>query len=278
MRTGKPYFARLFTGFPKPKHRIPGTGFAGTVDKVGEHVTQFKVGEFVFGETTLGFSTNAEYVSISEDGVVLPLPESMNFAEASTYGDGFVTSLNFLQEIGQLQAGQSVLINGASGALGTAAVQIAKHLGAEVTAVSSTRNVNLVTSLGADYVIDYTKTDFTKLNQKFDLVYDTIGKSSFSKAKSILKPNGQYLSPVLKGQLLLDMLCTSIVGSKKARFAATGLRSNEELKNLLQQLVEMQSAGKLKTIIDRQFPLEKTREAHTYVDAGRKRGNVIINI
>ena len=186
MRTGTPYFGRLFTGLRKPKHAIPGTGFAGVVEAVGENVTVFKMGDRVFGETTLGFSTNAEYLTIPENGVILNMPENLSYADGATFGDGPITSMNFLKEIAQIKTGQKVLINGASGSLGTAAVQIAKYFGAEVTGVCSTRNVGLVKSLGADHVIDYTKKDFTKVNETYDVVYDTIGKSSFGKCKNIL--------------------------------------------------------------------------------------------
>jgi len=276
MRTGKPYFGRLMTGLTKPKHAIPGTGFAGVVEAAGEKVTTFKPGDRVFGETTLGFSTNAEYFIIPEAGVILPMPENMTYAEGATFGDGHVTSLNFLKEIARIKPGQRVLINGASGSLGTAAVQLAKFFGAEVTGVSSTRNVGLVKSLGADHVIDYTKKDFTKVNETYDVVFDTVGKSSFSKSKNILSEKGLYLSPVLKFSLLLQMIRTSVSGKKKAKFAATGLRSDGELQNLFVELVGIFKEGRLKTVIDRQYPLEKVAEAHTYIASGHKKGNVVI--
>jgi NADPH:quinone reductase-like Zn-dependent oxidoreductase len=276
MRTGKPYFGRLMTGLTKPKHTIPGTGFAGVVETVGENVTSFKTGDRVFGETTLGFSTNAEFVAVPENGVILPMPENMSYAEGATYGDGHVTSLNFLKEIAQIKPGQKVLINGASGSLGTAAVQIAKFFGAEVTGVTSTRNVGLVKSLGADHVIDYTKKDFTKVNETYYVIFDTVGKSSFSKSKKILSESGLYVSPVLKFSLLLQMMRTSVFGKKKAKFAATGLRSDAELKSMINELVEIFTEGRLKTVIDRQYPLERVAEAHTYIASGHKKGNVVI--
>lgn len=278
MRTGTPYFGRLFTGLRKPKHPIPGTGFAGVVEAVGAKVNAFRPGDRVFGETTLGFSTNAEYVAVPENGVILPMPENLSFAEATTFCDGHLTSLNFLQEIARVQPGQQVLINGASGSLGTAAVQLAKYFGAEVTGVCSSRNVGLVKSLGADHVIDYTKEDFTKNGQTYDVIFDTVGKSSFGKAENVLAESGWYISPVLKFSLLLQMMWTSAFGKKKAKFAATGLRTDEELKGLLAQLVEIFKEGRLKTVIDRQYPLEKTAEAHTYIAAGHKRGNVVIAV
>jgi len=276
MRTGKPYFGRLMTGLTKPKHAIPGTGFAGVIVKTGRDVKKFNLCTRVFGETTLGFSTNAEFVAVPENGVILPMPENMGYAEGATYGDGHVTSMNFLKEIAQIKAGQKVLINGASGSLGTAAIQIAKYLGAEVTGVCSTRNAGLVISLGADQVIDYTKKDFTKANETYDVVYDTIGKSSFPRSRNILSESGLYVSPVLKFSLLLQMKWTSVFSKKKAKFAATGLRSDNELRGLLSELVDIFKAGRLKTVIDRQYPLEKVAEAHTYIITGRKKGNVAI--
>lgn len=278
MRTGTPYFGRLFTGLRKPKHPIPGTGFAGTIEAIGKNVTTFKPGDRVFGETTLGFSTNAEYVAVPENGVMLPMPDNLSFAEATALCDGHLTSLNFLQEIAHIKPGQKVLINGASGSLGTAAVQLANYFGAEVTGVCSTRNVGLVKSLGADQVIDYTKQDFTRNGQTYDIIYDTIGKSAFGKCKDSLAENGLYISPVLKFSLLLRMMWTSKGSKKKARFAATGLRTDEELRKLLAQLIDIFKEGRLKTIIDRQYPLEKVAEAHTYIAAGHKKGNVIITV
>ncbi len=276
MRTGKPYFGRLMTGLTKPKHPIPGTGFAGTIVATGQNIRRFNLGTRVFGETTLGFSTNAEYVAVPENGVILPMPENMSYAEAATFGDGHVTSFNFLKEIANIKPGQKVLINGASGSLGTAAVQIAKYMGAEVTAVTSTRNVGLVKSLGANHVIDYTKKDFTNSNKTYDVVFDTIGKSSFSKSKNILSEKGTYVSPVLKLSLLFQMMWTSAFSKKKAKFAATGLRKDDELRDMFSDLVEIFKEGRLKTIIDRQYPLEKVAEAHTYIASGHKKGNVVI--
>lgn len=276
MRTGKPYFGRLMTGLIKPKHAIPGTGFAGTVEAMGKNVQKFKIGDRVFGESTISFGTNAEYVVIPEKGVILKMPENLTFTDAASFCDGHLTSLNFLKEIAQIKTGQKILINGASGSLGTAAVQIAKYLGAEVTGICSTRNIGLVKSLGADHVIDYTKKKITELDETFDVVYDTIGKSSFAKSKKILTELGLYVSPVLNFSLLLQQIWTSMFTRKKARFAATGLLKDAELRELLSALIEIFKQGKLKTYIDRQYPLEKVFEAHTYIASGRKKGNVVI--
>lgn len=276
MRTGKPYFGRLFTGLSKPKRPIPGTGFSGVVVAVGSDVKSFDIGDEVFGESTDIFSTNAEFIAIPESSVMVHKPESLSFAEACVFCDGHLTSYNFLKKIANVQVGQRVLINGASGSLGMAAVQIAKSLGAHVTGVCSTGNIGLVKSLGADEVIDYRKDDFTKSQKQFDIIYDTVGKSSFKACKNVLSENGQYISPVLQFGLLIDMIITSKFGSKKAKFEATGLNNEKELKKMLEGVMEIFHKGHLKTFIDRQFPLEKVGEAHKYIDLGHKRGNVVI--
>jgi len=278
MLTGKPYISRLFMGIRKPKHSIPGTGFSGEVVALGEGVTQFKKGDVVFGETTLGFSTNAEYVAVPETGVILKKPDHLSHSEDCTLCDGALTSLNFLKEIAQIKPGHKILINGAAGSLGTAAIQLACYFGAEVTGVCSTKNLGLVRSLGAHHVIDYTKEDFTQSGVKYDVIYDTIGKSSFGKCKQVMTENGQYISPVLQFSLLTQMMWTSLFGKQKAKFAASGLKKDAELSELVKELLQINQEGKLKSIIDRQFPLEKAAEAHRYISAGHKKGNVIIMI
>lgn len=277
MRTGKPYFGRIFTGIRKPKHPIPGTGFAGEVMAVGKEVIAFKKGDRVLGETTLGFSTNAEYVTIPENGVILPMPENMPYSEAASYCDGALTSLNFLQKIAKIRSGQSILINGASGSLGTAAVQLAKYFGAEITAVCSTQNLGLVKSLGADHVIDYTTEKLFEKGQTYDVIFDTVGKLTFGKVKKSLSPNGLYISPVLQIPLLIDMIITSF-SKKKAKFSATGIKSDRNLRVMLAELLKIYEEGKLKTVIDRQYPLEKLHTAHKYIETGRKKGNVVITV
>ncbi len=278
MRTGYPIIGRLFTGLTKPKNAISGTGFAGEIEAIGTNVSQFKVGDKVFGESLDTFGTYAEYVCINEEGIITTKPENISFEEAAVSGDGAITSWNFLQELTQLEAGQSILINGASGSLGTAAVQIAKHLGATVTGVCSTQNIELVKSLGADYVIDYKKEDFTQNGKTYDLIYDTVGKSSFSKCKKSLTENGEYLSPVLGMRLLLQVIVTSIFGKKKAKFSATGTLSKNKIKSFLKEIKALYATGKLKSIIDKKYRLEEVADAHRYIDKGHKKGNVVITL
>jgi NADPH:quinone reductase-like Zn-dependent oxidoreductase len=276
MRTGKPYIGRLFLGLTKPKHPIWGTGFAGVVEAVGAEVTKFQVGDQVFGENIDTMGAYAEYIAVPEEGIVAHLPDNLSFEEAAGLCDGGITSLNFLCNLGNVHQGQKVLINGASGALGTAAVQIAKHFGAEVTGVCSTKNLAMVKELGADYVIDYTQEDFTQNTAAYDLIYDTVGVRAFADCRNALKEDGIYASPVLGMPLLGQMLWTSLFDTKKAKFSATGALPVEETKRLLGILLEIIEAGHLKGVIDRSYPLEQLVAAHHYVDKGHKRGNVVL--
>ena len=278
IREGTPCYGRLFLGLTKHNKPIAGTGFAGEVESIGEGVKLYKKGDTVFGETGLNFSANAEYLCISEEEVITKLRNNMNYEEAAPICDGALTSYAFLKDIGKLKSGQSILINGASGSLGTAAVQIASHLGADVTGVCSSVNIEMVKSLGANQVIDYTKDDFTKGSKSYDIIYDAVGKSSFCKSKNSLTTNGIFLSPVLSLPLLLQMLWTSKIGYKKAIFSATGLRSPLELRVLLNELNELFEAGKLRSVIDRKYSLAEAADAHRYVDLGHKKGNVVIMV
>ena len=276
MRQGVPVFGRLFLGLRKPKFPITGTGFAGVIEELGEGVNQYKIGDKVFGESALGAGTNAEYVCVSQEAVLLPMPANISFEEAAPLCDGALTSINFLKGVSSIQPGQRILINGAAGSLGTAAVQLAKHLGAHVTGVCSTQNIALVKSLGADEVIDYTRQDFCKNTEKYNIIYDTVGKRHFSECKKALVEGGEFISPVLNLKLLFQMLFTSLFKGKKAKFSATGLRSAQELRELLGQLIPLIESEKLKTHIDKRFCLAEIKEAHQYVDRGHKRGNVVI--
>jgi len=278
IRKGTPFYGRLFIGLMRPKNPIPGTGLAGEIEAVGKDVKLYNEGDQVFGETGLGFGAHAEYVCVPEEGVLAAKPANMTYEEAAPVCDGALTSLSFLKDIGKIQSGQSVLINGASGSLGTAAVQVAKEFGAKVTGVCSTANLEMVKSLGADKVIDYTKEDFTKTGQTYDIIYDSVGKSSFSRCKDSLTQKGVYVSPVLGLPLLLQMIWTSMIGSKKAKFSATGIRPVSELRILLKELKEFIEAGKIKSVIDRRYPLEQIAEAHSYVEKGHKKGNVVITL
>jgi NADPH:quinone reductase-like Zn-dependent oxidoreductase len=276
-RSGTPFFARFYTGLMRPKNTILGTELAGEIEMVGKDVKSFKKGDLIFG-SSVGFGAHAEYKCLPENGALTIKPVNLSFGEAAAVCDGALTALPFLRDQANIQSGQKVLIHGASGSVGTFAVQLAKYFGAEVTGVCSTANLEMVKSLGANKVIDYTQTDFTKTGQTYDIIFDAVGKSTFSRCKRSLKQNGVYLSTVPSPATMLQMLWTSKIGSKKVKFAATGLRpSSEKAKDLI-FLKELIEAGKIKPAIDRRYPLEQIAEAHSYVDKGHKKGNVVITL
>jgi len=277
-RKGEPFFSRFFTGLIRPKTTILGFELAGEIEAVGKDVTRFRKGNQVYGATTTSLGGHAEYICLPEGGPVAIKPANMTFEEAAAVCEGGLTALPFLRDKGNIQSGQKVLINGASGSIGTAAVQLAKYFGAEVTGVCSTTNLELVKSLGADKVIDYTQEDFTKTGQTYDVILDAVGKSSFSRCKSSLKQGGVYLTTAVTQAIFPQMLWTSMIGSKKAVIAFTGLRPASEKTKDLVFLKELIEAGKFKAVIDRRYPLEQTAEAHRYVETGHKKGNVVITV
>jgi NADPH:quinone reductase-like Zn-dependent oxidoreductase len=267
--------ARLMIGPRRPKKAILGIELAGEIDAVGQDVTLFAEGDRVFAIDGDGMGAYSEYKCMPEGGALATKPANMTYEQAASVPSGALTALYFLRDKGGIQGGQKVLVNGASGSVGTAAVQLAKAFGAEVTGVCSTTNLELVKSLGADKVIDYTKEDFTKSGETHDIILDTVSKSSFSRCKSSLKENGRYLAVAGGLQALIQMLWTSIVGSKKVIFG--GGVASERKDNLL-FIKELVEAGKMKAVIDRSYPLEQIVDAHRYVDKGHKKGNVVITV
>lgn len=278
MRKGIPRFGRLFLGLTKPRYPIPGTGFSGVVESVGSDVSRFDIGDSVLGESILGFGTNCEYVCVPEDGVVVHKPPSISHAEAAPVCDGAVTAYNFIVRLGEVKPGTQVLINGAAGSLGSAAVQIAKQAGAIVTGVSSTHNVDFVRSMGADRVIDYTTETVLDGKCSYDVIFDSVGMLSYRDCSSVLQKDGRYLSPVLGIPLLFHMLTTKLIGGRRALFSATGLLPGVQRLQMLKQLVKCLTTGQLRTHIDREYSIDQIAAAHRYVDTGHKRANIVITM
>lgn len=275
MRQGAPWIGRLYLGINKPKRTILGYDFAGEVAEVGEGVTAFKTGDRVFGGTTT-LGSYAEYTCVSVDDVIATMPENLTYEQAAPVCGSAVTVMNFLKGKAALKPGQKVLINGASGSLGTYAVQIAKHFGAHVTGVCSTGNVAMVQALGADVVIDYTREDFTKNGVLYDVIFDTVGKRSFSECEPALAPDGMYLSSGLSLPLLMSIIRTSIAGGKKAWTSSTGMLPAKERLDYLLEVREMLDKKAITTVVDKQYRLDQLPEAHAYVELGHKKGNVVI--
>jgi NADPH:quinone reductase-like Zn-dependent oxidoreductase len=265
-------------GLRKPKRSILGSYFAGEVETAGKDVKRFRKGDQVFGSTFPGSGAYAEYLCMPEKGALVIKPVNMTYEEAAAVPNGVLTALPFLREKGKIQSGTKVLINGASGAVGTAAVQLAKCFETDVTGVCSTSNLDLVKSLGADKVIDYTQEDFTQSGQTYDIIFDAVGKSSFLRVKSSLTHRGIYLTTLPPLADVFQTLWTSLIGSKKVRFAATGMRSASKKAKDLVYIKELIEAGKFVAVIDRTYLLEQVAEAHRYVEKGHKKGNVVLTV
>ena len=265
-------FAKIAFGFRKPRIKILGSEFAGKIESLGNDVKSFKQGDQVFGYLGQSMGAYAEHLCMPEDGCVAIKPANMTYEEATVVPYGAIMALNLLRKV-NIQPGQKVLVNGASGGIGSAAVQLAKYFGAEVTGVCSTLRLELVKSLGADKVIDYTKEDFTQSGETYDLIFDILGKSSFSRCKMSLKQNGCYLLPSFKMRQLFQMLWTSMIGSKKV-ICALAIDKQEDL-IFIKELIE---AGKIKSVIDRRYPLQQTAEAHRYIEKGQRKASVVITV
>ena len=263
---------RIYVGFIKPRNFILGQELAGDVEAVGKDVTRFKEGDAIFGTTGFHFAAYAEYTCLPEAGVLAIKPSNMTYEEATAVPVAGLEALHFMRQA-NIQSGQKVLIVGAGGSIGTMGVQLAKHFGAEVTGVDSTGKLDMLRSVGADHVIDYTQEDFTKSGETYDVIFDVMGRSSFSGSIKSLKPNGRYLlanaglSQIVQGQWI------SSTDSKKVIIGAA-IQKTEDLV-FLKALLE---AGKIKSVIDRSYPLEQTAEAHRFVETGQKKGNVVITV
>jgi NADPH:quinone reductase-like Zn-dependent oxidoreductase len=259
-------------GLRRPKREILGAELAGEVESIGRAVKLFKVGDEVFGSAGTAVGACAEYKCLPEEGVVTTKPANMSYQEAAAVPFGGLAALRFLRKA-NIQKGQKVLIYGASGSVGTYAVQLARHFGAEVTGVCSTTNLELVKSLGAASVIDYTKEDYTRTGQTYDIIFDTIAKSSFSRCKVLLERRGIYLTSEPSLPFMLQVLRTRLMGGKKALFGPPPSKETAEDLVFLKGLIE---AGEIRAVLDRSYPLAETAAAHRYVEAGHKKGNVAI--
>lgn len=265
---------RMISGFFRPRRTILGSELAGEIVSAGKKVTSFKPGDKVFGLSTYKFGTHAEYICMAENGSIAEMPSNMNFTEAAAVCDGLMLANNLIRKI-DFSKSPAILINGASGSIGTACVQLARHFGADITAVCNTRNIETVKSLGANRVIDYTREDFTRCGQVFDVVIDAVGKSSFYKCRQILKPAGTYFSTELGylSQNVFLALLTPLFGGKKVKFPIP----TDSKKDIL-YFKELIESGRYQAVIDRTYKLEDIVEATRYVETGEKTGNVVIII
>jgi NADPH:quinone reductase-like Zn-dependent oxidoreductase len=270
-RAADPFFVRVFTGLRRPKRKIPGLELAGVVEEIGAAVTEFEVGDEVFG---VKGGANAEYVSVREGGVLAHKPTGMTYEEAAGVCDGALLARTCLRPA-DLRKGRSILVYGASGSIGTAAVQLAKHFEADVTAVCNTKNVELVRSLGADEVVDYLQEDFTKNGKTYDVIFDAVGKHSFRRCRHSLNPGGIFITTDLGFMWHVPILAllTRWIGDKRGTLGIGKYKREDVL--LLKGLIE---AGKYRAVIDRTYPLEDVVEATTYVETGQKTGNVVLTV
>jgi NADPH:quinone reductase-like Zn-dependent oxidoreductase len=271
-RAAKPFFSRFFTGLRRPKYRIPGMELAGEVEAVGAAVTEFRVGDHVFG--LRGHGAHAELVCVREQGALAHKPDVLTFEEAAAVCDGGIIARTALAKA-ELREGQNILIYGASGSIGTAGVQLAKHFGAEVTAVCNTKNVEVMRSLGANEVIDYTEDDFTKNGVTYDVIFDAVGKHSFRRSRRSLKPRGIYLETDLGFLWHVPPLAllSRWIGDKRVKLPIPQYTKENVL--FLKGLIE---AGEYRPVIDRSYPLEDVVEASRYVETGQKTGNVVLTL
>ena len=273
-RSADYFITRFFSGLFKPRLKILGNEYAGEVEATGKAVTLFKTGDRVFGYNDSKFGAHAEYMTIDENGAIATIPENTTYEEAAPICEGAHYALCDIRAA-KVRSGQNVLIYGATGAIGSAAVQLVKYFGAKVTAVCNTKNVDLVKSLGADIVVDYTRQDFTKTNQTFDFIFDAVGKSSFGKCKPLLGEKGIYISTELgkNSENIFLALMTPVIGGKKVLFPIPTISKEDVI--FLKELVE---TSKFKPLIDRRYPLEQIVEAYSFVETGQKTGNVVITL
>lgn len=275
MRRGEPRWGRVIIGLRRPRRgvRVLGLEFAGDVTAVGPAVRRLRVGDRVFGFTSFGAGANAEYKCLSERASITTMPDNVAYAQAAAAVDGFTTAWHFLHDLAKVQPGQRVLVIGASGSIGTYAIQLAKYLGAVVHGVCSGRNTKLVESLGADRVFDYTVEDFTTSGERYSAIFDTVGRSSFARCRSVLAPRGCYLPTT---GLMVNAMLTAGTAVTTGPRVRTGMSVGKQA--ALDTLRGLLSQGRLQVVIDRIYPMAEIVEAHRYVDEGHKVGNVVIDV
>lgn len=277
-RSGKPFIARLFSGLIKPKMKIHGEMFVGKVVELGTDVTEYQINDIVYGTNGMKLGAYAEYIVVNIDNTLKKVPTDLNYKDVLSLLDGGITALPFLKELGKIKSGDQVLVIGASGAVGSMAVMIAKHFSAHVTGVCSTDNVNIVSSLGADHVIDYKKEDFTKKTNQYDIIFDAVGKSSYNQCKNVLHKTGIYITTVPTPGILLQALLRKKSRFKRASFMAAGLRKPQTKIQDLCYLESLLRSRELKPLHGKIYNLDELGKAQTYVETGHKVGNVAIQI
>lgn len=271
-RTGTPFLARVLAGLFNPKNQILGCDYSGTVEATGKNVDEYSIGDEVYGQLNKRTGTHAEYISVSMKEVS-PKPKNLNFVEAASVGVAGTMALQCLRDHGEIQQGQKVLVNGASGGIGTFAVQIAKSYGTEVTGVCSTANLEMVKSIGADHVIDYTKEDFTERVDEYDIIFDAVRKNTFANCKNALTSKGIYVTTEFGPGIILQMKMNSNPNGKRM----VGMLGNIDPADLV-ILAGLIEAGKIRPVIDRTYPLEEIADAHRYVEKGHAKGKVIMKM
>jgi NADPH:quinone reductase-like Zn-dependent oxidoreductase len=276
-RKADPFITRFFTGLWRPRNLVLGDDIAGVVEAVGSKVTRFRVGEAVFGSVGDSLGGAADFVCLPEDAAIVRRPPMLDAGQGAGLSYGYLTAMPFMRDEGQVKPGHRVLINGAASSVGAVAVQLARHFGAEVTAVCSGYNGDLARSLGADHVIDRRKSDFTEARDAYDVIFDAVGKSSFGRCRAALKPGGIYLTTVPSFAILWHML-TKRKPARRGKLATTGLRPVSAKLRDMEMLVELVEAGTVRAVTDRRFPLSQVADAHRYVETERKAGDVVVEM
>lgn len=277
-RGGKALFARMATGIFSPKIPVLGTELSGIVEQVGDEVNRLRPGDNVIADSGTKYGAHAEYVVLTDKDPVVLKPDNISFEEGAALSYGALTAYAFLHKTAGLKQGQRILILGASGSVGSYALQLAKYMGAEVAAVSGTSNIEMLSELGANQAIDYKTTDIEKLSGNYNVIFDAVGKYSFSGVKHLLSKDGLYMTTDLSFGILRDMILTSVLGKRKAVISFTGLRDIADKQKDLELITDLVAKGVIRPVIDKVYPFEEIQSAHAHVNTGRKKGNVVVKL